>query len=147
MRNSSIDIMKGVGIIAVIIGHCVLPTIIKNFIYSWHMPLFFIISGYFHKSTSIKNTIKKNFYSILAPYLATSLFMVILNFFHDNPYPNIHFHTITAIFVGSGTWGNNISIFETYFVGVLWFLLALFWCRFLYSILEINFSNPYIRGG
>lgn len=47
-RDLSIDIMKGIGICAVIAGHTFLNTI-HNLIYSFHMPLFFILSGYFYK--------------------------------------------------------------------------------------------------
>lgn len=45
-RIESIDIAKGLGIILVIIGHCTKTGIfINNWIYSFHMPLFFFISG------------------------------------------------------------------------------------------------------
>ena len=49
-RNSRVDIIKGIGIILVVIGHCNLPG--RNFIYLFHMPLFFMASGYFY---SFKN--------------------------------------------------------------------------------------------
>ena len=39
--------MKGVGILLVILGHCMLfENPINRIIYSFHMPLFFILSGY-----------------------------------------------------------------------------------------------------
>ena len=45
-RDKSIDIMKGLGIIFVILGHMTLtPEILKIWIYSFHMPLFFVCSG------------------------------------------------------------------------------------------------------
>lgn len=40
-RNETIDIMKGIGIILVMLGHQNLP--INTLIYSFHMPLYFII--------------------------------------------------------------------------------------------------------
>ena len=53
-RNEIIDIMKGIGIIAVIIGHMwnVPEVPYRNFIFSFHMPLFFLIAGYFYKPNS-----------------------------------------------------------------------------------------------
>ena len=49
-RNDSIDFVKGVLIIFVILGHIVLGTISENLIrgviYSFHMPLFLFVSGY-----------------------------------------------------------------------------------------------------
>jgi len=49
-RSYSIDLVKGVLIILVIIGHVLLGSIesnsIKGFIYSFHMPVFIAVSGY-----------------------------------------------------------------------------------------------------
>lgn len=48
--NHSIDKIKGIGIIAVVLGHLLLGSVSDNFlryvIYSFHMPLFFFISGW-----------------------------------------------------------------------------------------------------
>jgi fucose 4-O-acetylase-like acetyltransferase len=52
-RNVNIDLMKGLAIILVIIGHVIIKIMPKfwknpfsNIIYSFHMPLFFVVSGY-----------------------------------------------------------------------------------------------------
>lgn len=49
-RNESIDVIKGILVIFVIIGHILLGSLDDNglryFIYSFHMPAFFFISGY-----------------------------------------------------------------------------------------------------
>lgn len=52
-RNQTLDIMKGIGITLVVLGHAIqknLPNFEDNFlfraIYTFHMPLFFLISGY-----------------------------------------------------------------------------------------------------
>lgn len=50
--NSQVSIAKGIGIILVVIGHSGAPSFITNFIYSFHMPLFFLLSGYFFKEIS-----------------------------------------------------------------------------------------------
>ena len=65
-----IDIIKGIAIILVIMGHVLSdPSLLRNAIYTFHMPLFFIISGYFLKFKS-ENAFRKNFRSLLVPYLA-----------------------------------------------------------------------------
>ena len=53
-RSSEFDILKGIGILLVIIGHVCNHLMIgggaanwHNIIYSFHMPLFFFVSGYF----------------------------------------------------------------------------------------------------
>lgn len=40
-RDVSIDIMRGIGILSMLVGHCVIPDLLHKFIYMWHMLLFF----------------------------------------------------------------------------------------------------------
>ena len=47
MRSNFIDIVKGIGIFLVVLGHQ--NTILTQEIYSFHMPLFFFLSGIFIK--------------------------------------------------------------------------------------------------
>ncbi|MGL5964424.1 MAG: acyltransferase family protein [Fusobacteriaceae bacterium] len=47
-RDSKIDSLKGIGIFLVVLGHHN-NFILRDYIYSFHMPLFFFISGYLHK--------------------------------------------------------------------------------------------------
>ena len=46
-RKQWLDIAKGIAIILMVIGHTSIPNIASNFIYAFHMPLFFIASGLF----------------------------------------------------------------------------------------------------
>jgi fucose 4-O-acetylase-like acetyltransferase len=45
-RKSWVDIAKGIAIILMVLGHSSLPSVLQNFIFAFHMPLFFIASGY-----------------------------------------------------------------------------------------------------
>ncbi|MCD4694754.1 MAG: acyltransferase family protein, partial [Bacteroidales bacterium] len=45
-RFEWIDIAKGIGILLVVYGHCQPPPLIEKFVYAFHMPLFFFISGF-----------------------------------------------------------------------------------------------------
>lgn len=71
-RNSSVDIIKGIGIILVIMGHISENLFINRLIYSFHMPLFFILSGYayinYNKTNNIKDFIIKKLKTIVIPY-------------------------------------------------------------------------------
>lgn len=49
-RNRCIDTIKAVGIFLVILGHH--QTVFTQWIFSFHMPLFFFLSGIFHKNYS-----------------------------------------------------------------------------------------------
>ena len=78
MRNPTFDIMKGIGILAMIIGHCPIPLPIRELIFSWHMPLFFIISGFFYKKNEYHVLFKKNVRGLIKPYIFTVLCCVVL---------------------------------------------------------------------
>lgn len=77
-RKIYIDTARGIGILLVIIGHIVVfgnypmqgAGGISNFIYSFHMPLFFIISGLCIKESKQldRETLKRMAYSYLVPY-------------------------------------------------------------------------------
>lgn len=64
-RDVSIDIMRGIGILSMLVGHCVIPNLLHKFIYMWHMPLFFIASGYFFRRKEFLNTISGSFKNLI----------------------------------------------------------------------------------
>lgn len=142
MRNNIMDMMKGIGIIAVIIGHCTIPQILKNFIFTWHMPLFFVISGFFYKEISIKDSLLKNSRTLLLPYFLTSVIMLSLCAVKSLLYGKSDIiNSFWGIFVGAGSHG--LPFFSQYFVGAIWFLLALFWCRITYNLLIVLWRNDF----
>ncbi len=61
-RIEAFDILKGIGIILMIVAHTYGPdSVIWNFIYAFHLPLFFIVTGFFYKQKPLfKVSIVKN---------------------------------------------------------------------------------------
>ncbi len=78
-RIEYIDIAKGIGILLVVMGHNDFGYISPfgyKVIYSFHMPLFFFLSGYFLNTTiGFWSFFKKRFNSIMKPYFFT-LFLI-----------------------------------------------------------------------
>ena len=66
-RDITIDIAKGIAILLVVLGHLQNP--INKYIYAFHMPLFFFLSGMFVKEMSLKDTICQNGYRLLLPFI------------------------------------------------------------------------------
>ena len=57
-RNMTIDIARGLAIISIILGH--LSTyFIDKVVYTYNVPIFIIISGYFAKKQDIKTCVAK----------------------------------------------------------------------------------------
>lgn len=76
MENSRIawiDIAKGLGIFLMVCGHTSIPDYLSNYIWSFHMPLFFIISGMLYNPNKLRNGFgvffKKKFKTLVIPYL------------------------------------------------------------------------------
>jgi len=76
-RIEYLDIIKGIAIILVVIGHCcelpAHPTMLVKFIYAFHMPLFFLAAGMVVKTPqndwhSDWQRFAKRFISIMVPY-------------------------------------------------------------------------------
>lgn len=148
MRNEIFDIMKGIGIIAVIIGHSAIHNEFRNLIFTWHMPMFFMISGYFYKNYSFGIFLKKNLKSLIIPYLFTSITLCILTIIYtyigqQATSSNINIiNSIWAIIYGAGS--TELPNGGIYFIGAIWFLQALFWCRISFNIVYNNFHKKYI---
>ena len=128
-RNNSIDIAKGVGIFLVVLGHTTSNEILLKWLYSFHMPLFFFLSGLFHsQGRSYKEFLRKKVKGLLIPYFS---FAIILFLFFIIISKNIGFsagenlsvkENFMGIFIGT-----NIKNFsQVSWGGQLWFLLALF---------------------
>lgn len=117
-----VDIAKGIGILLVLIGHISQNQYINSFIYGFHMPLFFIISGYLYKNK--KNYIRNKIKAILTPYLFFSIISFIYWYFIErnlrgqNENINI-LNVFSNIFIARG--GNDNYIFNV----ALWFLPCL----------------------
>ena len=73
-RDITFDMMKGIGILLMLIGHVWAAYIpyIHKVIYSFHMPLFLIVAGYFSKPYSSDNNNKSAIYSYFRRLLPES---------------------------------------------------------------------------
>lgn len=81
-RDLTFDVMKGLGILLVLLGHTWgIPEHLHQAIFSFHMPMFFIVAGYFSKSYNQiddkLNTIKKYFRRLVVPFLFTFLLFIL----------------------------------------------------------------------
>jgi acyltransferase len=66
-RFNWVDNVKGLAIILVVLGHIASP--FSAFIYSFHMPLFFIVSGFFLNPTNeLKSEIFRSFKRLFKPF-------------------------------------------------------------------------------
>lgn len=105
-RIEYLDIAKAMTIILMIIGH-MSSGILRNFIYSFHMPLFFILIGYCYKERSLRNEFHRIYKRILRPYFTTGLFimivMVIIGYNDGDNCQYISIKWISSVLMGNST--------------------------------------------
>ncbi len=118
------DILRGIGILLVILGHLSLRVQYHRIIaYSFHMPLFFIISGYFTKDRTFKETIKKELNkSIKIAYIFVIL-DIIIYLLKTDVWEIKEILKIFLIFNGS------------LINSPIWFLFTLSACKAIYSLI------------
>ncbi|WP_439328111.1 acyltransferase family protein [Lonepinella sp. BR2357] len=124
-RIETLDYIKAIGIFLVILGHSIpiikdstyLGKILVQNIYSFHMPLFFILSGIIleHKNNILNKTtkIRKIIYTYLIPYLSWSIiYILLLVYYTPNNWEEIITERSIATITGRG-------------IAPLWFLFTL----------------------
>lgn len=128
-RIDTFDILKGIGILLMIIGHSTGKMVwLRDFIFSFHMPLFFMISGYFFRPVPFGQQIVKNFKRLMIPYLFTALILALyalaFAYAREQNLWDVLLVRLRATLLGSGApkvLGMGPSI------GAIWFLAAMFW--------------------
>ena len=76
-RIKYFDLVRAFGIILMIMGHVGFGNEFDHWIHAFHMPIFFIISGYFYSPEKSKNWLKntqKKIKTIIVPYIIFGIF-------------------------------------------------------------------------
>lgn len=138
MRLHWIDALKGIGIMLVVLAHHSLPIALDTYIFSFHMPLFFFISGFLFSfgkyADSTSNFIKARFSSLIIPYFCFAIITCIYYYILDELYTpeiisikffeNTITHGISHIITGFGL--------AVSYNPPLWFLTCLFVTELLF---------------
>ncbi|WP_337137408.1 acyltransferase family protein [Morganella morganii] len=138
-RIKWVDSLKFLGILAIYIGHLGKgggP--FTDFVWLYHVPLFFFISGFFSdykNNTNFKDFIKSRFKRLMLPYYAFTLLLLFINASNNNLDFISLYTPIKEILYG---------VRNDNYVGTVWF----FNCLFSLSILDYIFmraiKNKYI---
>lgn len=130
-RRGEIDAAKGLALLSVVLGHVILlHTFPSNWIYTFHMPAFFFLSGMTfrpEKYDGLLPFLKDKARKRLLPYLgitALAFFICMLRPAYRAPVLNDGWsHQLLWIFYYTQP--------QNLYVGQLWFLVALFWAELM----------------
>jgi len=144
-RIEYLDIAKGIGILLVVLGHNdfeVISLFVHQLIYSFHMPLFFFLSGYFiNTSIPFFDFFRKRFNALLKPYFFT-LFLI---YFTSISFEKMGFNTaITRIVKSLYGSGHYLDWVQLWFLPQL-FVVSLY--AFIFIALVSKLQNRWIRWG
>ena len=94
-HNPTLSIAKALCIILMVVGHSGCPAYLHDWIYLFHMPCFFLISGYLLKDRYIDNlklAVRKRLKGLWIPYVKWSILFLLLHnaFYRIGLYPNIY---------------------------------------------------------
>lgn len=129
-----VDICKGLGIICVVLGHSIDGTALQRFIYTFHMPLFFFLSGFLHRAQpSYGVYAKRKAIHLLLPYVAFMLLLCPLAYISALHHPE-KWGALTKTFL----WGGG-QMEGRY--GVLWFFTCLYITQQIANYLLVRFRQ------
>lgn len=134
-REQWLDVAKMVGILLVVYGHSSAggPQSI-TYIYWFHMPLFFMISGYLFKPVNtfseLKFYIKKLAFRLLVPYCTYLVLFSMYNLFLRAQEGPIHLTTLVNEGISLLIGGRFITGIH----GVFWYVTCLFITQILFAI-------------
>lgn len=134
-RDDYVDMSKAIGILLMVIGHNEfaywfggLPRVL---IYSFHMPLFFLLSGYMHKQKDIAATIRRGAQTLLYPYFTFGVTSLLIKILLRN-YPILT--AIKVLLSVNSSIGHSVWFADGYTIGPIWFLVSLFWGKVIFTI-------------
>lgn len=156
-RIKWIDIAKGITIILVILGHSLGQTksgeLLRGMIFSFHMPLFFIMSSLTsRKSVSNYEFIQRtltSFKRLVIPacilFTISMLVSLCINGCPSDFVVYLKAKVLSLLFAS----GVTVNMFGTIIepVGIIWFLFVLFIAKTIYDYINITFSEslfPYV---
>ncbi len=136
-RIEWIDNAKGFGMLLIVWGHCFVPMNLKIWMYSFHVPLFFFMSGYLYKKRGIKETLQVKSRTLLLPYVFFALISFPVGFIYDKGFgiESTFIDHIYQLFYLNGSIGWN---------GPIWFFVVLFFVELIYSVFSNSKINDWV---
>lgn len=134
-RIQGIDLCKGIGILLVMLGHFMPNSIFTAlFIYTFHIPLFFVISGFLFKGNyTIGSFVKKRTKSLVIPYFIYGVPILVEEFVFSKNY------TVQSL----------LDICTNYLVQrkytTMWFVSCLFTTELTFVLICFIFHSEYLR--
>ncbi len=142
-RINWIDCSKGIAIVTIVAGHIFSDLKVTEYIYWFHMPLFFFISGYLYKEKyNYLAFFKKKFFHLIVPYISFLILFslptvaaYIQDFWRSQQSDSVY---QIALFIFKQLYGGQIL---TGNFDVFWLITCLFFTQQLYNFIYTKFDS------
>jgi polysaccharide biosynthesis protein PslL len=139
-RELWIDIAKGLGIITVVMGHSG-NELAHHYFFWFHMPLFFMLSGYTFKAHTNTNEFllwfKKRAKQLLIPYISFAIIITVVKFGIDITQGNLNILSLVKdsirIVYGGQLLRGQYAVF--------WFITCLFLTQLVFALIVMRFKE------
>lgn len=140
-RNNYLDIAKGIAIISIIIGHLDIE-IVNRIVFTYHIPVFLLITGYFmNEKRSIKEFAINRLRTLMIPYAVTCIVIILLGtlegFLIGNPVGMLKRWVMASAYGSGGTYYEPFMIYQ---IGAIWYLPASYVAGF---VLRLSLKYSY----
>lgn len=119
VRSGALDAVRVFGIVAVIVGHAWDTETLRVIIYTWHVPVFFVLSGYLWSTNkTLRQEATKRTHSLLVPYafwLVLTSMLMMAKMYSDQ---ELSRDRLVGLLLGGSYIGGPFAAF--------WFVTALF---------------------
>jgi fucose 4-O-acetylase-like acetyltransferase len=138
-RVEWVDAAKGVGILAVVVGHVWTRGWPHQLIYAWHMPLFFLLAGYLAKPQPEAPLAERLARQLLVPWLAFVVLLVAADWLIEG------IRAVRPVFATAGDAAWALIAHHERLTGpftILWFAPCLFAARLIHNALLRRWPDP-----
>jgi len=140
-RKQWIDIVRLLAMLLVIIGHIVeYKSKAYIIIYSFHMPLFFMITALTFKPATDFEEFKRHLIKNLKGIYLPCLIVIFLRYLYGIFYDHYDLISYSGDMLYRLFWANSYSS-EVLYLGMPWFLICLFWSKIIYDFLCVTFKD------
>lgn len=141
-RLEWIDVARGIGIIAVVVGHIWTRGPLRDAVYSFHMPLFFLLSGFLSRPQPPRRFAMRQLVSQMRPYAAYLVLLfaadqIIEPLKGNRPIFNRWPQDLLPLLLGGSWLRGPYTIF--------WFVPCLMVSRILFNALLVRWPDPLDR--
>ncbi len=133
------DALKGIGIIAVVAGHVWTRGPVRDAIYAFHMPLFFLLSGYTARHVPWRQLVPRLSRTLLVPFVSFSVLLLAGDFLIEG------LRGVRPIFPSWSAGAMTILFATEQLRGpftILWFIPCLFLARLGWNAIAKAGRNP-----